>query len=335
MNKICSYGVLICFIQSFNIYGQDINTILDAYSTKKVDYLEKTWCHEGYWGEAKEKKDNRFNEAILIYSLKENFDNDYYKLRIRKAIFFSIRHLQDSITGGFYENNRPNHVRTSLFLNAIATVISKHPEIYENLEVQSSIHRAVKFISTPQEFSSNHNLAALMSLSKLHEVTCDNVFADLLKEYREVIIKDFIFDQDYKSGYWPEAPKRWKNRLNVPYLLVQLMFVQQYLQTNKKEDEKIDKLYKAQLRKLSSLVNYKNFTLDVRQSYGKFKNKDIKFIKFSVPSIFFNSSMIDRIPLDNRKEFLLKCLERFDNDIKKYPALLNSDLYYRFLIINK
>lgn len=309
--------------------SQNIDILLNKFLKGKMEELESTWNTDGYWGQALSNKDNRYNEAITFYMSMEKDTNLYYKNRIYKAIKFSFKNLQDN-NGALLQENKPSHIRTSLFLYGISKVSFKYPQILQEDFVQKGLKKACDFLKTPQEFSSNHNIAALLAFFSLYQATCDIYYYKLFQIYRENILNNYIsIDRD--NGYWPEAPKNWSNRLNTPYLFVQSFLLNEYLMLN--QDKDLLKLFNNLDNFIYNNLDVDNCTIDVSNSIGGFSKKGIKNLKFSVAAFFMLPKIKERLTPYQRRKVLLKCFKHFEKEHQKASVLLYTDTYFRFAAI--
>ncbi len=319
--------VIITLSNCFNLNSQVESSILDKFYKEKLLELEASWNDMGYWGNAFEKKDNRFNESISYYLLMEEMYGLSYKNKIIKAIEFSFGNFQNQ-SGAMLQENMPSHIRTSLFLFGIAKAGLKYPELFNNLIVLNGIDKAYKYLKNQHEFSSNQNMAAMLSLYSLYNSTCDDKLYDLYMEYRQRAINDFI-EVDEQNGYWPEAPYSWKNRLNTPYLLVQSFILQSYLLLT--SDTLIQNLFNKQSSFLVSNINFDNCSINVRSSIGNFAKNKIYDLEISTASFFWIKN--HKLSEAERNRLLLLCITFFNKEVKKAPVLLNTDTYFRFGLI--
>ncbi|WP_340201029.1 hypothetical protein [Ascidiimonas sp. W6] len=313
-----------------NVHGQSntnrlIESKLDAY----YEVLEKNWNVNGYWGKAAQQKDNRYNEAILFYQYKElkNPSDTSIFPKIKKAIYYSFNFLQHE-DGGMLQENIPVHVRTSLFLEAIAKVAVHHPEILKDSLIREGIMCAVNWLKEPHEFAFNHNIAAMLAFNSLSKLYDDKIFKQLELDYRKLLLENFIAIDKY-HGYWPEAPETWSNRLNKPYLLVQSMFLNAYIM--QENDSEIQKLYQKLNRYILSQINLEKGTISIENSLGHF-DANQKEVPVSCVSFFqAYPARINMLEKKNKK-LLHKLITHFDAGSKKAPVLLYTDLYYRFTL---
>ena len=313
--------------------GISQNRILTDFIDSQVSAIMSEWIQEGYWGDAKRNYDNRYNEAILLSILQEKAKrNDEKFLRnLRKTFYYSIDNFQD-INGFFLQEKRPSHVRTSLFLKCIAQAVKEYPNLSEDEKIMLSVKNICKALEVPHPFSFNQNIAAMMALFSMYEVNQDKDIYNRYMMYRELLLKSFI-KVDSKKGYWPEAPDTRKNRLNKPYLFVQSMMLQEYL--NLKKDLLMEKAH----RQLNSFI-YSNIDLDkvhinVENSLGNFKQRNIKSIPISVASFFWMEPACSSLNENQRKRILKKCISNFEQKIESNDIVRYTDLYYRFAMIKE
>lgn len=307
------------------IYFQCNSQTLDLFLDHKFIEIESTWDERGFWGDALQNKDNRYNEAILFYLSCEKKEVSYYETRILKAIKFSIEHFQLE-NGAFMHEGQQSHIRTSLFLYAIAKVGLKYPILFEEIDIVNSINKAVNWLKAPHKFASNHNIAAMLALKTLYQVTKKSYYLDLHLFYRKLIINSYN-----TKGYWPEAPKDWSNRLNIPYLFVQSFLIEEYLLYNK--DEKIKILYQNLVFFMFNRIDVKNCKVDVTESIGNFSSKGISSLNFSVASFFWSSRLKFKSDNFNKEQIIKKCISNFNYETKDSFILNYTDIYYRFAII--
>ncbi|MET7028791.1 hypothetical protein [Sediminicola luteus] len=319
------YYVISIFLFSNFCNSQNPNIYLDKFLESKLTEIEKTWNERGYWGKGFENKDNRYNEAITFYLSIETEEISYYNSRIKKAILFSIENLQNK-EGAFIQEGESSHIRTSLFLHGLAKVANKYPEIFNQEKIRISVNKAVKWLETPHKFSSNHNMASMLALKSLYNVTCNNSYLKLHHFYRNIILRDYN-----ESGYWPEAPKDWNNTLNTPYLFVQHFLLEEYLLNN--TDEHITKLKNNLSNFIYSKINLKTCSVDVRGSLGNFKKNNVENLRFSVASFFWSSEIFKKLSNHQRNSILEKCVNNFKLETEKAEILNNTDVFYRFGII--
>ncbi|AXT57339.1 hypothetical protein D1815_16895 [Aquimarina sp. AD1] len=324
--------ILLSFLfQVISSEGQDNDELISNYLKSNMMELEKNWNDKGYWGDALENIDNRYNEAITFYFFMEEENVKLYNQRIKKAIEFSFDNLQGE-NGAFLQNNRPSHIRTSLFLHGIGKISEKHPDILENTIVKKGIRKACNWLKEPHAFATNHNMAAMLAMYSLYHSTCDIFYFDLFKLYRDNILKNYI-PVDEENGYWPEAPSNWRNRLNVPYLLVQSFLLQEYLLIN--EDEDVEMRFNKLVNFVFKQINVNKCSINVRNSIGNFKKNNIKDLNISVASFFWMHNLQNKLTKRQQKKLLIQSFNFFDSSCKKAPVLLYTDLYYRFAIINQ
>jgi hypothetical protein len=319
------YFIAVVFAQAQSFPYKLISKQLDTY----FEELELNWHSEGYWGQALNQKDNRYNEAILFYAYQQgtNALDTLVFYKIKKAIHFSFRNLQNE-NGAMLQQNIPTHVRTALFLEAIAKAASRYPALLKDDKIKKGILKATAWLQTPHNFATNHNLATLLALHSLSELYLDPIFKDLYKKYRTLLLNSFIPTAE-NQGYWPEAPKTWSNRLNKPYLMVQSMFLKAYLM--QQEDWEMEQLHRKLNTFILSNLDLKKCMINIKNSLGRFKTGETA-IPVSCASFFWMQPGVEILNKRKKKKILKLCLAHFDDSSKEFPVLLYTDLYYRFVL---
>lgn len=322
---------ILFFLNCPHGFGQQ--QILDDFLKEELSALMANWKSEGYWPRAKEDLDNRYNEAILLSFMKwkgSNRDTTFYQ-NLKKTIYYSISHLQNN-EGFFVQNNKSSHMRTSLFLKGIIKSLEECPDLLNDKKILNGILSACSALEKPHPFAFNQNIAAMSVYYSLYKILGQKYYFEMYTFYRQLLLKEFV-ELEKGLGYWPEAPVNWKNRLNIPYLFVQSMMLQDYLIACDDEEMRIRHV------KLNKLI-YQNVNLDdveinVENSIGNYASKGIKSVPISVASFFWMQPIYQTLDKTQKQAILKKCIENFRANAKKDNVILYTDLYYRFAMINE
>jgi hypothetical protein len=328
-------GFVFLFVIIVFKYSQGFSQhqILDDFLNEEISSVMAKWNSEGYWPRAKENMDNRYNEAILLSFVKwkhANWNTTFYR-NLKKTIYYSIDYLQNE-EGFFVQNNKSSHMRTSLFLKCLIKPLEEHPDLLKDEKILLGISRACKALEKPHPFAYNQNIAAMSAFYSLYKVFGKKYYFEKYTFYRDLLLKEFI-ELDKEFGYWPEAPEDWKNRLNVPYLFVQSMMLQDYLISC--EDMEMHDRHIKLNKLIYQNVNIGEVELNVENSIGNFASKGIKTVPVSVASFFWMQPINETLDKSQKQEILRKCIENFRANVNKDNVVLYTDLYYRFAMINE
>lgn len=299
--------------------------------------IEKKYQKDGYFSRALADKDISYQEVVSFLAyLNINYGDVFPVDHIINSIRWSFNNLRET-NGGFQQKGIVNaSVRTSLYIFSIVNACIIDERIAPICkEFSEDILKSAKWVSkfkTP--WAGNHDLAALLMFYQLFELTKNVKILKMFELKREKILNGFVHI-DNNFGYWPEAPKSWKNRMLTPYLQIQLIFAGHYLTLNPL-DKEIRKLYVKQAKLFETYADMNQLKLNVEDSYHYKENERDKWISLGQPAIVYHLCLHANIycdytdNIDHKNLFFKSMLSNFERD---EDVTLFSDSFLRFGVI--
>ncbi len=151
------------------------------------------------------------------------------------------------------------HVANACLLDSrlADTCSSLANEIYESASWVANLDRP---------WYGNHDIAALLAFHRLFQLTGDSRYATFAEAKRQQLLDAFVH-VDSTTGYWPESPPDWSNRLLTDYLQVQIVFGGYYLLLNP-DDQAFRDLFQKEIALFATYADMDNLSLDVTDSYA-------------------------------------------------------------------
>ena len=299
--------------------------------------IQKKYHKDGYFFHALIDKDISYQEVVSFLALLNVSYGEVFPINdIVNSIRWSFNNLRQT-SGGFQQKGIVNgSVRTSLYIFSIVNACLIDARIMPICEEFSDdILKSAKWVSDFQTpWAGNHDLAALLMFYQLFELTKNIEILKMFKLKRKKIFDGFI-NIDDKYGYWPEAPKNWKNRMLTGYLQIQLIFGGHYLVLNP-TDVEFKNLYIKQLKLFTKYADMSKLKLNVEDSYNYKENESNKWIALVTPALIYYTCLHTSIYCDYKdnikhRNFYFENMRsnfKYDDDVTLF-----SDSYLRFGVI--
>jgi len=243
----------------------------------------------GYFSKANEREDISYQEVVsFLTQLNIHYDDVYSLQNIKDSIRWSFDNLRET-AGGFKQNGTVRAtVRTSLYLFSVANSCMLDVRLTPICdEYAGEILESASWVSNfPTPWPGNHDLAALLMFQRLFQLTSNAEYYQMYSLKRGELIQGFVH-KTVDTGYWPEAPATWKNRLLTPYMQTQIIFAGYYLVLNP-QDSEFKELFIKEANLFSNYADMASLTIDVSDSYDYIDSEsDIRY-RLGHPSVVYH-----------------------------------------------